>query len=60
MDQNPKHRDVNWLKYEDIDKDVYFITKITNTEDLTDLSDVTKLYEKNGFIFWERKAKDGS
>jgi hypothetical protein len=58
MDLNPKHRDVTWLKYEAIDKDVYFITKITNTEDLADLADVKKLYEKNGFIFWERKAKE--
>lgn len=57
MESNPKHKDVSWLKYEDIDKDVYFVSKITNTEDLEQLEDVTKLYEKNGFIFWERKAK---
>ena len=55
MDSNPKHRDISWLKYEDIDKDVYFVTKITNTEDLGKLSDVAKLYEKNGFVFWLRK-----
>jgi 4-amino-4-deoxy-L-arabinose transferase-like glycosyltransferase len=58
MKSNPLHRDISWLKYGDIDKDVYFVTKITNTEDLGELEDVTKLYEKNGFVFWERKAKE--
>lgn len=58
MNANPKHHDVSWLKYGDIDKDVYFVSKITNTEDLPELEGVTKLYEKNGFIFWERKAKE--
>ncbi len=53
---NPKHKDINWLKYEEIDKDVYFITKITNIDGLDKLEDVTRLYEKNGFVFWERKA----
>lgn len=58
MNNNPKHHDISWLKYGDIDKDVYFVSKITNTEDLAELDEVNKLYEKNGFIFWERKAKE--
>jgi 4-amino-4-deoxy-L-arabinose transferase-like glycosyltransferase len=56
MDSNPMHHDISWLKYGEIDKDVFFVSKITNSEDLPELSDVSKLYEKNGFIFWERKA----
>jgi 4-amino-4-deoxy-L-arabinose transferase-like glycosyltransferase len=57
MESNPFHRDIQWLKYGDIDKDVYFVTKITNSEDLGQLTDVKKLYEKNGFVFWERKIR---
>ena len=55
MEQNPLHRDVQWLKSGAIDKDVYFITKITNSDNLEQLEDVEKLYEKNGFVFWERR-----
>lgn len=55
MESNPNHSDISWLKYGEIDKDVYFVTKINKTEDLQELSDVEKLYEKNGFVFWVRK-----
>ena len=57
MISNENRRDQAWLKYGEIDKDVYFVSKITNSEDLPDLPDVEKLYEKNGFIFWKRSKK---
>ncbi len=53
---NPKRHDINWLKKGDIDKDVYFVAKITGTQYLEQLEDVHLLYEKNGFTFWKRKA----
>lgn len=54
---NPKRYDMNWLKTGDIDKDVYFVAKINGTQHLEELNDVSKVYEKNGFTFWKRKAK---
>ena len=54
---NPKRHDVNWLKTGDIDKDVFFVAKINGTYNLEKLEDVELLYEKNGFTFWQRKAK---
>lgn len=53
---NPKRHDINWLKKGPIDKDVYFVAKVTGTKYLEKLEDVHLLYEKNGFTFWERKA----
>jgi hypothetical protein len=53
---NPNRHDINWLKTGAIDKDVYFVAKVTGTQYLEQLEDVTFLYEKNGFSFWERKA----
>ncbi|MGB0805805.1 MAG: ArnT family glycosyltransferase [Salibacteraceae bacterium] len=53
---NPKRHNINWLKTGNIDKDVYFVAKITGTKHLEKLDDVQFLYEKNGFTFWQRKA----
>lgn len=53
---NPKRHDINWLKKGPIDKDVYFVAKVTGTKHLEKLEDVHLLYEKNGFTFWKRKA----
>ena len=54
---NPKSLDKKWLKYGDIDKDVYFVAKITGTKELETIKDVEFIEEKNGFTFWVRKAK---
>ena len=53
---NPERHNINWLKTGDIDKDVFFVAKITGTKHLESLADVHLLYEKNGFTFWQRKA----
>jgi hypothetical protein len=53
---NDKRHDMNWLKTGAIDKDVFFVAKITGTKNLEKLTDVELLYEKNGFTFWHRKA----
>jgi len=52
-----RRTDSQWLKYGDIDRDVFFVTKITGMEELSNIEDVELLYEKNGFAFWHRKAK---
>ena len=54
---NEKRHDMNWLKTGEIDKDVFFVAKINGTQYLEKLEDVVLLYEKNGFTFWQRKAK---
>lgn len=56
-EERPESKKMEWLKYGDIDKDVYFVAKITGTEELEQMKDVTFLEEKNGFTFWLRKAK---
>lgn len=53
---NPNRYSMEWLKTGDIDKDVFFVAKITGTQYLEKLPDVELLYEKNGFTFWQRKA----
>lgn len=52
-----RRTDSQWLKYGDIDRDVFFVTKITGKKELETIEDVELLYEKNGFAFWKREAK---
>lgn len=54
---NPNRYNKKWLRTGKIDKDVFFVSKITGTHNLEKLPDVVKLYEKNGFAFWKREAK---
>lgn len=54
---HPQRHDMNWLKTGDIDRDVYFVAKVTGTADLKTHEDIEFLYEKNGFTFWLRKRK---
>jgi len=54
---NDKYYDENWLLTGNIDKDVYFVTKIHRAENLNQYFDIEKIEEKNGFVFFKRKAK---
>ena len=54
--ENPKYYDQNWLLTGDIDKDAWFVTKIHRTSLLEQYDDVEKMAEKNGFVFYVRKA----
>lgn len=45
------------LKYDDIDRDVYFVSKVNTQGDLPELDDVEFLYEENGYSFWLRSAR---
>ena len=56
---NKNFYDENWLLKGDIDKDVYFVTKINKVKNLKDYRDIQKIGEKNGFVFYIRKAKPG-
>lgn len=55
--QNQNFYDANWLLTGDIDKDVYFVTKIQFTERMLQYPEVQKIGEKNGFVFYLRKAE---
>jgi hypothetical protein len=54
--QNPNYYDENWLLTGEIDKDVYFVTKIHRAEKMQPYADIEKIGEKNGFVFYVRKA----
>ncbi|HCE56799.1 MAG TPA: glycosyl transferase [Prolixibacteraceae bacterium] len=54
--KNQNYYDGNWLLTGDIDKDVYFVTKIQFTERMLQYPDIQKIGEKNGFVFYQRKS----
>jgi 4-amino-4-deoxy-L-arabinose transferase-like glycosyltransferase len=56
--KNINYYDENWLLSGKIDKNVFFITKIHKTEGLKSYSDIVKIGEKNGYVIFERKAKN--
>ena len=50
-----KRKDINWLLNGNIDKDVYFVTRVDYKGDLIDKGEnIKKLYKKGGFIFFKR------
>ena len=54
--ENQNYYDQQWLLTGEIDKDVYFATKIHLAKQLDEYSDIKKIGEKNGFVFYLRKA----
>ena len=56
--ENQNYYDANWLLTGNIDKDVYFVTKIQFTDRMLQYPNVQKIGEKNGFVFYLRKAAE--
>jgi hypothetical protein len=54
--ENAGYYDENWLLTGDIDKDVYFVTKIHLAKKMNEFNDIRKIGEKNGFVFYKRTA----
>jgi hypothetical protein len=54
---NPKSNDQDWLLTGEIDKDVYFITKVHKSKYMPVRDDIIKIGEKNGFVFYKREAR---
>ncbi|MCB0822064.1 MAG: glycosyltransferase family 39 protein [Bacteroidales bacterium] len=52
------YTDKNWLLNGNIDKDVYFMTKIHRADELRKYEQLEELYSKNGFVFFKRQATD--
>ncbi len=55
--KNDNFYDDEWLLTGDIDKDVYFVTKIHRAPLMEKYNDLKKIGEKNGFVFYLRKAQ---
>ncbi|MFW5774457.1 MAG: hypothetical protein ACOCWD_07225, partial [Tangfeifania sp.] len=54
--ENDKFYNTDWLLTGDIDKDVYFVTKIHRAHNLEKYEDVKEIGRKNGFVFYLREA----
>jgi len=56
--QNQNSYNIDWLINGEIDKDAYFVSKINSAEEIKSLHPhLVELYRKNGFVFYQRKAK---
>ncbi len=51
---DPRSFDQNWLLTGDVDKPVYFVTKIHKTVELENLQNLREIGRKNGFVFYRR------
>jgi 4-amino-4-deoxy-L-arabinose transferase-like glycosyltransferase len=53
----PESKDIEWLLKGAVDKPAYFVSKITRKEKILDEhgSRLKILYEKNGFVFYQRR-----
>jgi len=56
--QNLNYYDENWLLTGNIDKDVYFVTKIHLATKMEPYPEIEKIGEKNGFVFYMRKKSE--
>ena len=52
---NPNHSDDAWLKYGNVDKPTYFLTKYSSKNELDTVPTLRFLYDKNGFVFYKRR-----
>lgn len=52
---NPKSYDQAWLLTGDIDKPVYFVTKVDRLDRIGEYPELKELYRKNGFVFYKRE-----
>jgi 4-amino-4-deoxy-L-arabinose transferase-like glycosyltransferase len=55
LPQNPNAYDTNWLLQGDIDKPVYFVSKVDRIKNYTQYTELKELYRKNGFVFLKRE-----
>lgn len=53
---NENYYNLDWLLSGDIDKPVYFVTKIDRIKDFENIPELKELYRKNGFIFFKREV----
>ncbi len=51
---NQNYYNLEWLLAGNIDKPVYFVTKLTRLERFSNYKELKELYRKNGFVFLKR------
>ncbi len=56
--ENEMSYDQEWLLTGDIDKPVYFVTKVDRIERFTQYTELKELYRKNGFVFLKREVRE--
>jgi 4-amino-4-deoxy-L-arabinose transferase-like glycosyltransferase len=54
--ENENYYDANWLMTGDIDKDVWFVTKIHRAHHVEEYPELKETGRKNGFVFYHREA----
>lgn len=52
----PRAADLNWLLQGDIDKPVYFVSKVDRIKNFEQYTQLKELYRKNGFVFLKREV----
>jgi 4-amino-4-deoxy-L-arabinose transferase-like glycosyltransferase len=52
---NPKHSSDEWLMYGNVDKPTYWMAKYPSKPRLDTMPTLQFLYEKNGFVFYQRR-----
>jgi 4-amino-4-deoxy-L-arabinose transferase-like glycosyltransferase len=52
---NPKHSNNEWLLHGEVDKTTYWIAKFPSKPELDRMPSLQFLYEKNGFVFYQRR-----
>lgn len=52
---NPKYYNEEWLLTGDVDKPTFLVCKIQNADQYRKLNTLNELYQKNGFVFFQRK-----
>ncbi len=58
LQTNQSSYNSDWLSRGEIDKPVYFVSKITALDDVAKYySELKEIYRKNGFVFWLRLPK---
>lgn len=50
-----ENRSYKWLTEGEIDRDVFFVTKVSNDGGLRTFKDIEEVGRKNGFVFFKRK-----
>jgi hypothetical protein len=56
--QNEKSYDMEWLLTGDIDKPVYFVSKVDREDRFSGYPQLKELYRKNGFVFLKRDVEE--
>ncbi|HUR29832.1 MAG TPA: glycosyltransferase family 39 protein [Saprospiraceae bacterium] len=54
---NEQSYDIEWLLHGDIDKPVYFVSKVDRPERFNKYTNLRELYRKNGFVFLKREVR---